>query len=1278
MGHKAVIRDKQSQTRGLIVVVLVLLAIAIGQTQAAQCIGATNPIASQNFMAGDVVDCYQTQDINLGPAVTADNGATLVLASPAVHLSGVLAIRNGAVLSISNAVGDPNRVIGPLAGAQIEAFQLTDLSVPVETSSTMSLSTQNFAGRFFLSLAGIPDDEWILVAATGGEDLDADDDGIADTLPTLNQGVLYGLAKAAEWRAGQVRISLLSDLVWRYTRNLVDKVPPAELNIRLEDLANQLLQADLNGDGILDHKDIFGFDPTSTAHKALLNFDYQRLFTANTDGNSVAQAALQGNEALLLTLLEKEFGHTLVLPVAPDSRYHSVKVELLLAGKGRAESPGNNLLVDSDLDIAQQQPRNYFPRDVAQSLTFTATPKSGMEVVGWIGCDSVSADKSQCTITLGKNRKIAAEFAYTSSGGGLQVHDISAATITLYPDVLDVVVDSGDTSMITLMDQLATGDYIVGSTGTGFLRKIVTITKIANLKYRITTVNAGLDEVVGTGSAILKRSLTHADLKGYSAPVGSKSATVSPSTLKSNGPGIQLIPSADPDDKVFRLKLGNPVSTSTDQNRQSTQQELKLGNNLDFYIIKTPQGEIKVNGWIEMSVDVDFGANFCGLSCAEHVHFITSANFKDNLDFTFTGSLPIFDKEYKVATLKFAKIRFQIGLVPIWISPEVDVYVGVSGEITVEWDYNFSAHADVEAGVIFNQASGTELVWNHDFGIDVTAAPAQLAGEMKVPYVEVKGKFIIYETTGPEISTKVYHKVKVETTKWQTDGCGNVSNIYQYLGLSLELLWSLEDNYLTKLFNINAKEWHFGPKYEWEKLLEPPWWPSGCEASTFLKVEGASISLDTVQNNGNIFQTDYVLTNTGNVSLPWRVEYVPDAAISVSPVTGTLLPGNSTTVTVQLDTTNFVPGVYRNDLAFINAYDETLPDSETGTTQKTIHVDVAAELTIAPVVSSATYPGPGRAKINWNFDPASAAVPWDGYEIQASFDNGINWVPYYALMNITAQTATVSGLPKGVVLFRMNAYAGNARTPVSNTVAVTIVDAGIPPVTGTTLNDTGITWGGDYPDGNNSTCTSNINAPQDCHQGRDATHNDDSDGHGGFSFTKLDASGNPLPASASSWSCVKDNVTGLVWEVKTDDGGLHDRDDRYNWYNTDSSTNGGHPGYADDDGDICHGYDSGDPASYCNTQAYVARVNQAGWCGAHDWRLPSREELRSLVNYAVPYPGPTIDTNYFPNEAGSLVWSSSPRAGYSNIVWLLSFGSGYDYSHNESHHYWVRLVRGGQ
>ena len=92
-----------------------------------------------------------------------------------------------------------------------------------------------------MSLDGIPDNEWVLVSATGGLDIDADDDGLLDASPTPNLGTIYGLAKAADWRGGELFVSALTDMVWRYTENLVDKVPPADLSIRIDDLVQQLI-----------------------------------------------------------------------------------------------------------------------------------------------------------------------------------------------------------------------------------------------------------------------------------------------------------------------------------------------------------------------------------------------------------------------------------------------------------------------------------------------------------------------------------------------------------------------------------------------------------------------------------------------------------------------------------------------------------------------------------------------------------------------------------------------------------------------------------------------------------------------------------------------------------------------------------------------------------------------------------------------------------------------------------------------------------------------------
>lgn len=211
-----------------------------------------------------------------------------------------------------------------------------------------------------------------------------------------------------------------------------------------------------------------------------------------------------------------------------------------------------------------------------------------------------------------------------------------------------------------------------------------------------------------------------------------------------------------------------------------------------------------------------------------------------------------------------------------------------------------------------------------------------------------------------------------------------------------------------------------------------------------------------------------------------------------------------------------------------------------------------------------------------------------------------------------------------------------------------------PPIIATgLLNDTGIDWCANAY-ANNLPCPSEDFEGQDGEHGRDAqaragTLIKEGGGAAGFDFTKLDNQGNDLPAGALEWSCVRDNHTGLIWEVKANDGSLRDWNHRYTWYNPDAATNGGGAGVQG--GGTCTDSD-------CDTHAFVAAVNAQGLCGANDWYLPAPHELLTLVRYDVS--SPAIDTQYFPNTQTSLsFWSSSPDAGSSYYAWVVDFNGAY-------------------
>jgi len=65
------------------------------------------------------------------------------------------------------------------------------------------------------------------------------------------------------------------------------------------------------------------------------------------------------------------------------------------------------------------------------------------------------------------------------------------------------------------------------------------------------------------------------------------------------------------------------------------------------------------------------------------------------------------------------------------------------------------------------------------------------------------------------------------------------------------------------------------------------------------------------------------------------------------------------------------------------------------------------------------------------------------------------------------------------------------------------------------------------------------------------------------SYTKLDAQGNDLSDDVTEWVMVRDNVTGLIWEVKQakddvmDYSNPHDADNTYTWYDSNPETTAG-------------------------------------------------------------------------------------------------------------------------
>ncbi len=187
-------------------------------------------------------------------------------------------------------------------------------------------------------------------------------------------------------------------------------------------------------------------------------------------------------------------------------------------------------------------------------------------------------------------------------------------------------------------------------------------------------------------------------------------------------------------------------------------------------------------------------------------------------------------------------------------------------------------------------------------------------------------------------------------------------------------------------------------------------------------------------------------------------------------------------------------------------------------------------------------------------------------------------------------------------------------------------------------------------------------------------------GKSGFDFTKIGNDGSELPIDAqlgskpADWACTRDNVTNLIWEVKTTSPtDLRYEGNRYSWFSKSVAGKDGEPYWGvKADNDTCN---KALTDGFCNTRAYVAAVNSVKLCGSSNWRLPKLPELQSLVDYGVKK-SPTIDFDFFPNTYSGWHWVQDLyELDPEGAAWDVHFGNGVIGVGNMSASYAVRVVR---
>ncbi len=980
-------------------------------------------------------DDVDLQDVIVGLQILTGNPQTLPEFDNDIDVDRDDKIGLAEIMYTLNAVANNNIVLrhqamitGPLSGAGIAAYRVEDLSTIVEGTkkANTSINDLQIAGTFDISLPGVAGDEWILVTAAGGEDIDADGDGVADTVATENSGTLHALAKASDWRTKNIKISPLTELVWRFTENLIPDIPADELEIRLADLARHLIQSDIDGSGEIDWHDFLVFDPSNPTHRDCLATSYDWLSTVNDEGHSLIGSLLAGDTEQMLSLMDEIYTWLMTRFPIPDSRFDSVKLSLSVFGSGSASSGSPyTLSVDSTLAEPVYQDHVFLTQNESTSVTFTAVAGTGAQILGWSGCETVSADLSQCTVSLDRSRSVVANFGSTTTELKGTVHDLSRTGNILSADAITVKIPADMTDMITEMPSAAVDDFVVGDDDGGFLRRITEIIQVNPTYYLLKTTNANLDEVIAEGTGYLFKRMENSDLDGYVPATAGMSASVSPQAFTGLD-GVRLVASDNPGDRTFTISLG--------ESSQDSAVDMAMAPTISGGVVLYDDGQggqLSASGSIELDISLDTGINFTSSYGLKDFKFITILDSTGEIALTATTELAALKRTIKIGTLTFNPIVFLVGLVPVWVSPTVDISYFSEGKIEVQLTAGLKFKEVIEGGVLYNQITGFSIHKDHVLKIAPKLPSVDVSASLKGG-IEAKSALKIYSATGPAIPLQAYLKLNSTLSTVVQNGCQSMRVTF-LLGAEASFKWDMSGGskfgQMLHLDQLEDKTTAFVFTSEW-KIKE--WsFPSTCPVQPPLLVEGNGISGHIDEGDPNGLETTMTLSNSGDEFLEWNTSDIP-AEATVTPSSGILAPRGEESVQIMVGTAELPVGRYLKRLFF---YDEAsvgtgLPDTQFGNTFKTIDITVNGTITDTPSSIMATSSEVGTVVLNWSFTP-SGYDPFVGFQVYAT-DTPADESSYQQVhtTSIHERQAVISGFsPGSTQTFKLRAFSSNGADP---------------------------------------------------------------------------------------------------------------------------------------------------------------------------------------------------------------------------------------------------------
>jgi len=828
-------------------------------------------------------------------------------------------------------------LLGPVENADISAYRLSDLKNAIETTRTGE------KGAFTLKLSDIDDSELLLVSAAGGQDIDADDDGVSDQTPTPNTGMIHALATAKDIRDGKLTVSLISEMAWQYSKNQIGDTHPEDLKIRLRDISRVLFKQRIDDTSDV-FQDITKFNPLSRTHRNKLNFDYANLLKEN----SLSDTIHKGLEVSVIQgAVEPVVGNALSFNDGKSQTSQYGKIRLLPFGKGKVSASSGHIGYDAK-DRTKDSLSDFYL--IGDTFILRAENYEETHIDSWTGCDKVSDDKKECTLTVLEDTMIGVNFASDKVVFSDKTVDLSNAITEIDSNEINyrIKAKADDTETANKLTSLKAGNYIISSQDPFYAREVINVSQSGDT-YTVETKDVDITQVIQKGTGVLRKTLTHADLVDFSESSATRSSKRSPYS-----PGqLQLLPPKDLNDDTFVFSFGEPQKKNT---RGNVSVNYEKGESMEVsHTFKTESGiEIVVSGSVEVKFDIDAALEYDWFD-VKAIKVIPKVTLTEGFNITFKEKTKLFKDKFRLGAITFA--RQPIGVIG-WITYDAELFLVIECDLEGKAEIKTKFVQTAVGGIKWDEVKGKE--WVSDFKSSWEPPEENINVKLTAKaYFEITPSVLLYSTVGPAIPINVGVKGSVEAKI-----NANINDVTETLSAVISLFASAKAN-------IKIKE-HYGIGWladkikdklanatEIEVFAEASWqikkWEihigSIGDQPAYLKVLGGDAIQSFKSYEKNTLPdtiAEYTLTNTGDKTLTWDIETkgkaFEDTFALNMPGKKTLAKGENAVVKLiwnpGFSKQSLGNGTIGGTIRFVNRGRDTYPDFQTGTTQKQVRIAI--------------------------------------------------------------------------------------------------------------------------------------------------------------------------------------------------------------------------------------------------------------------------------------------------------------------------------------------------